>query len=87
VVTADKTQNALYALHGVLIVARTLAYQAEKHKDAGAMLDRAEVLTKLLGSPADETATFRSILEKVAKAHHCNFVLERFDSARPWESV
>jgi len=35
----------------------------------------------------DETIAFRKILEKIAKSHDCNFVIERFDTTKPWETI
>jgi len=86
-ISPEKNKNATYALHGVLIKARSLAYQPGSDREVASILDRAEVLTKLFGSESDETAAFRKILENVAKSHQCNFVLERFDTDKPWDSI
>lgn len=86
-INPEKLQNAIYALHGVLIKARSLACYSKNNQEVIAILSRAEVLATMFRANKDETIAFRKILEKIAKSHDCNFVIERFDTTKPWETI
>jgi hypothetical protein len=82
-IKSEKLPGALYALHGVLIQARTMAYGGVPTAALADILDDAELLPRLLASQADETDKFREYLEEIAKKHHAMFVVQRFDEPTP----
>ena len=86
-INPEKLQNALYALHGVLVKARAVACTSENNEEVIAILSRAEVLITMLGNDADETVAFRKMLERDATPDKWNFVLNRFDASKPWETI
>jgi hypothetical protein len=75
--------NALYALQGVLIHARAMAYKSAAGSELGDLLDTAEMLPRYIASDSDETESFRRYLAEIAAKHKCAFVLERFDEPMP----
>ena len=79
----NKLSNALYALQGVLIRARTMAYEDAPRKQLADLLDTAELLPSLIASEVDETESFRGWMAEVSSRHRCAFVLERFDEPPP----
>lgn len=79
----EKVPNALYALQGVLVRARTMAYEGAPGEELADLLDTAEILPRFIASEEDETDRFRQHLEEVAKRHRCAFVLQRFDEPVP----
>jgi len=72
----DKLSNALYALQGVLIRGRTMAYNGAPARDLADLLDAAETLPRFIASPTDETEKFRLCLASIAERHKCAFVLQ-----------
>jgi hypothetical protein len=82
-IASDKLPNALYALQGVLIYARSLANHPSNAKEAAALLDYAEHLPRLIASEVDETNKFRDVIAEIASRYKCAFVLQRFDEAVP----
>lgn len=82
-IAPEKLPNALYALQGIIIRARTMANESGKAKELAALLDYAEYLPSLIAKQADETATFRATLEEVGGRYQCGFVLQRFDEPVP----
>jgi hypothetical protein len=80
-IKSEKLPNALYALQGVLIRARTMA----SNSSVGLLdlLDYAEMLPRFIASEADETDKFREYLFEIAEQYNCMFVLERFDDLVP----
>ena len=81
--TPDKLNNALYALHGILIRARALANEHHSGPDLVALLDYAEYLPRLIAESTDETSRYRAILEEVGERFHSAYVVERFDKPPP----
>jgi hypothetical protein len=85
----EKLDNALFALQGVLICARDLAYRSAKNggttvvAELADILDRAEYLPFLIASTDDETAAFRKALEAIADRHGCRTAVTRFDGDVP----
>jgi hypothetical protein len=79
----EKLPNALYALHGVLIQARAMAYRGVPAAALADILDDAELLPRLLASQVDETDKFRMYLEEMARKHQAMFVVQRFDQPAP----
>lgn len=89
----DKLENALYALQGVLIFARSLAYDLatecatdkdrKKAKDIADLLDVAEYLPRLIAKDPEETDNFRGHLAETAQRYPCEFILQRFDDPIP----
>ncbi len=82
-IRTDKLNNALYALQGVLIRARSLAYEGAPHEKLATILDAAEYLPFLIASKIDETDTFRACIANVATEFSCGYVLSRFDEPAP----
>ena len=82
----EKVENALYALQGVLIQARKMAYDESQQERLAELLDYAEELPRLIASPKDATEAFRTALSEIAEDYGCEFILDRFDTALPPES-
>jgi hypothetical protein len=79
----EKLPNALYALQGVLVRARAIAYEGTPVRELADILDTVEMLPRFIASEKDETDTFRQYLEQIAEKHKCAFVLQRFDEPAP----
>jgi hypothetical protein len=82
-ISSHKLPNALYALQGILICARSLANEPARTNELAELLDYAEHLPRLIAKPGDETDSFRIVLEEVADRYQCPFVLQRFDEPAP----
>ena len=79
-VEADKLNDALYALNGVLVTARMMAFQKADPERLTDVLDRAEELPMLLARDDDLTARYRQALVDLAQQHEgFDFVVQRFD--------
>jgi hypothetical protein len=89
-----RLENALYALQGLLICARSMAYdladeridanKPSKAKELADLLDTAEYLPRLIANDADETDNFRGHLASAAHRFRCShLVLDRFDNPIP----
>lgn len=74
-ISAGKQDNALRALHCVLITARAMSYLSEPGIDVAEVLDEAEYLVVLLMKSEDATLEFREHLESLAQKR------ERFSPA------
>jgi hypothetical protein len=84
VIRPDKTQNALYALNGILIATRAMAYDEQSHVAIAEVLDQVEYLPRLLADNSDKTDEFRAYLvDLVTMNPRFTFVLERFDEPAP----
>ena len=84
----EKVPNALYALQGVLIHARMMAYEGAPHKKLAGILDAAEILPRLIASDEDETERFRRYVEGISIDYKWANILVRFDEPVPpawWE--
>jgi hypothetical protein len=77
----DKFDNALYALQGVLIFARKMAYENKAHKEIADILDTAEYLPYLISNNRDETENFRNHLLDIVDKYGCHICVERFDGS------
>jgi hypothetical protein len=68
-VSSDKLNNALFALHRILVEARAMA--GEGHAEALVhVLDWAEPLPRLIGEKQeDRTEQFRSYIEAIVERH------------------
>jgi hypothetical protein len=88
-IAPNKLQNALRALHGVLIVARQMAYTKAPGAAMADILDSVEILPSLIASEMDETDQFRLYLASIAEKHKCVFVLQYFDEPVPpnWAGI
>lgn len=84
VIRKDKLDNALYALQGVLIFARKMAYENKAHKEIADILDTAEYLPYLIFNDRDETENFRNHLLDIVDKYGCHICLERFDGSVKW---
>ena len=82
-INAEKFPGALYALNGVLVQARTMAYEGASNDDLADILDAAEALPRLIASEVDETDKFHRNIKDIATRHRCDFILKRFDEASP----
>ena len=82
-IAQDKLDNALYALQGVLIQARALAYESGDPKVIAGLLDCAEHLPRLIARTSDETQSFRAMIEGVAEKYRYPYILQRFDEPVP----
>jgi hypothetical protein len=78
----QRRRYALYAFQGLLIRARSLAYEI-KSQELIALLDYAEYLPSLIARRSDETPHFRNMLEGLTEKHDCKNVLQRFDDPIP----
>lgn len=76
----DKLNNALYALQGVLIHARTMAYEKADYKALATLLDYAEELPRLIATHENMTERFKSSLSEIATRYECHYILHRFEN-------
>lgn len=77
----DKLNNALYALQGVLIQARRMAYEEASHKEIARLLDYAEELPRFIAAAEDKTEVFRQSLTEITTRYNSYFALQRFDES------
>jgi hypothetical protein len=61
-ISAEKYQQALRALHAVLIEGRAMAYDGEAQERIASALDWAEYLVRLIAEIEDRTREFREVL-------------------------
>jgi len=83
----ERVNNALYAIHQVLIRARWLAYQdmaGGKNTALADLLDSAELLPALIAGQEDNTEVFRRQLEGIAAKSGYVAPLEAFDFNIPF---
>ena len=77
----EKLNEALYALHFVLVTARSMAY----HESSGGianLLDWAEALPRFFATVDDRTDEFRRYLEGIVKdVSSCSHLLKTFDDS------
>lgn len=81
-IAPEKASNALHALQGHLIHARSLAYP-NGLREIAERLDTAECLPWLVASRHVETESFRDHVDETSRRHGCAHVLARFDDPRP----
>jgi hypothetical protein len=75
-----KMNNALYALHLILVRARFMSYHKEAHEDIAMILDSAEELPRLIAVEDDMTEAFRnSLVGLAARYPSCSNALTAFD--------
>ena len=83
-VTADKRDQALQALHRVLTGARRMTLEEQPTSRIAEVLDWAETLPRLLAAPDDRTAQFRDALEAISeKQPELQHALAAFDRCEP----
>lgn len=83
-IRADKVNNALWAMNGLLLQSHALACNHHDHEVLAEVFDFAEYLPNLMASPEDHTDEFRYFLEGISRAHPAfQIVLERFDADSP----
>jgi hypothetical protein len=76
----DRLQNALWALHTVLVIARHMAASGTRSVDLAEVLDVAEYLPGLIAASEDNTQEYRSQLELLSDRYpDTSIALERFD--------
>jgi hypothetical protein len=79
-ISGEKHNDALYALNGVLIHARTLAFEQAPHQKLAKVLDIAELLPMLFLERRDATESFRGQLEALVEIDEgFTLALLRFD--------
>ena len=79
-VQPEKIDNALYALHLVLVRARFMAQHEEPPQELAKLLDYAEMLPRLLATKEDMTEKYREYLQGVVESFPvCRYILEKFD--------
>lgn len=64
-----KLNNALYALHLILVRARFMSYNKESHEDIATILDYAEQLPRFIAVEDDRTDDFRGYLVEIAERY------------------
>ena len=80
----DKTANALFALHGILVLLRKWAYGGESPEKIASILDTAEMLPRLMAQPEDRTVDFERYLADIARRYpQFSMVLTRFRDPVP----
>lgn len=80
----DKLSNALSALNGILVLARSMAYEGRPGGEIAEVLDVAEYLPRLLAAPEDQTDHFRDVLVTLAgKNSMFQLAVDRFDQIGP----
>ncbi len=72
----EKLVPALKALQGVLIRARSMAYDKEDHALIAEILDYAEELPALIACEEDKTNEFVASIEEVSEKFKCGFVMQ-----------
>ena len=65
-IDTGKYNQALQALHRVLIEARFMAYQGQDAATIARVLDWAELLPRLLAAEEDKTSEYRNTLAAIA---------------------
>ncbi len=82
-IDADELGVALYALQGVLVKARNMAYKKEDYSKIAELLDYAEELPWLLASDDNRTKEFKEAIAQIAKKFNCYYVLQSLESEAP----
>jgi hypothetical protein len=82
-ISLDKLPGALYSLHGVLVMARQMAYTGSPGAAIADILDTAEMLPRLIACETNETDQFRRYLDHIAEKYKRAFVLQYFDEPAP----
>jgi hypothetical protein len=83
-IRADKLENAIHALEGLLVCSRAMVENGESMEQLAEVLDYAEYLPPLLASPDDRTDEYRGLLESLTARHPAfALALQRFDAPRP----
>lgn len=79
-IAGEKLNDALYALNGVLVHARAMAFEQAPHQKLAKVLDIAELLPMLFLERRDATESFRDQLEALAEIDEgFTLALLRFD--------
>ena len=63
----EKSDQALQALHRVLVETRLMALDGEPTSDIAEVLDWAELLPRLIATEGDKTEEFRDTLEAIVE--------------------
>ena len=82
-IQSDKYENSLYALQGILIKARDLAYQSDDGEMLAKLLDYAEYLPRLIASKEDNTNIFEDMIQEIAENFDIAFVADRYNKEIP----
>jgi hypothetical protein len=83
-IQADQRDAALHALHRILVIARTMAFERKPHDEIAKVLDVAELLPMLMVRPEDTTEEFRTHLEGLISIDRVFLVaLDCFDRVHP----
>ena len=77
-IRAEKYQQALTALHGVIIRARFMAYGAEDSASIAALLDDTEYLVQLIAKAEDCTETYTAVLKGISERFPYQHIFTEF---------
>ena len=83
-INSEKLPNALYALHLLLVHARSISTQPTQSKILFAILDQAEYLPYLIASKVDETDRFLAVVTEVSERYSCPWVLQSYENIVPY---
>jgi len=75
----EKIAPALRALQGVLIRARSMAYENVDHELIAQILDSAEELPELIACAENKTTEFAESIEEISEEFQCGFVMDRWN--------
>jgi hypothetical protein len=80
----SRQRDALWALHDLLVVARTMAFEKVDHRRIADFMDALEVLPTLVARDEDLTDVFASALEDIAvRFPEAAGALQRFEGEVP----
>lgn len=83
-IRADKLGHALYALNGLLVLARHMAYSGRPGGEIADVLDVAEYLPRLMADGGDKTDEFHRQLTWLAEKYaEFSIVVQRFEGPLP----
>lgn len=76
----EKYNNALYAIHLLIVKIRLMAYQEANLKEIATIADYAEILPRLINAKEDKTEEFRKYLIGTVELYPLlSYVLRAFD--------
>jgi len=80
----EKNNAALYALHLILVRARSMVLRRESLDEVAILLDNAEALPRMFVSDEDMTDSYRDCLAGLSdRFPYCRYILEKFDAPDP----
>jgi hypothetical protein len=82
-INVKKFENAMYAMQGLLVKARDMAYKNEDNEKLARLLDYLEYLPKLVATPEDKTDVFTSVICEIVEVFELNYIGERYNNKIP----